>query len=181
MALAAALVICVAAVRAVKDEPTAQAVFDTVQQQMEWELDDSLGRLSFVSNLLPEASMVFQNEASEIQVMAPLVGDILHVWTAAEPYISMTGYTGNVYCSAAGEVMAVAHGENEELMVRIRHSDRWETVYGNLVNCSIAVGDQVSAGELIGQVEDQVYFELRQDGRAVDPTYVMQECKESHE
>jgi len=177
MALAAALVICVAGVRAVKENPSAQAVFETVQNQMEWELDDSLGKLSFVSNLLPEASMVFWNGATDIQVTAPVQGDIHHVWTTDEPYISMKGASENVYCGAAGEVMAVAHGENEEIILRIRHNDCWETVYGNLSSCCVSLGDRVDAGELIGKAEEQVYFELRQDGRKIDPAYVMTECK----
>jgi len=175
MAVAAALLICIAAVRAADENPSAQAVFQTVQEQLSLDLDDSLGKLTFVSNMLPEASMVFWNGAADIEVMAPVSGDIAHVWSAAEPYIAMLSDDINVYCGADGEVMSVAHGDNEERIVRIRHEDGFESIYGNLAACYALVGDKVLAGDVLGQTAkgERVFYELRQEGRSIDPTYLM--------
>ena len=181
MALAASLLICIAAVRVAGEEPGAQAVFQAVQEQITLDLDDSLGKLTFVSNMLPEASMVFWNGTTAVPVMAPVNGDICHVWSAAEPYISMSGATADVRCGADGEVMSVAHGENEERIVRIRHEGGVETIYGNLAACFVNVGDHVASGDLIGQTAEggEVFFEIRQDGRSIDPTYLMKPLEAS--
>ena len=164
-----------------KNEPNAQAVFQAIQEQINLDLDETLGKLTFVSNILPEASLVFWNADSSVPVTAPVQGDIRHVWSAEEPYISMAGATCDVRCGASGEVMAVAHGENEELMVRIRHEDGLETLYSNLETCLVSTGDIVQAGDLIGQVSEaqEVFFELRQDGRSIDPTYLMKALEAS--
>ena len=68
--------------------------------------------------------------------------------------------------------MSVAHGMEEERILRLRHDDGTETIYGNLQSCCVEVGDRVYAGEIIGTLlEDQpLAFEVRINGRSVDPT-----------
>ena len=77
----------------------------------------------------------------------------------------------DVRASADGEVMSIAHGLNEERIIRIRHEE-CETIYGNIEDCLAEVGDQILAGDIIGTlIEGQpLAFELRHNGRSVDPS-----------
>ena len=175
MTLAAALLIGITAVQLADETPDAQAVFDAIHEQITWDMEDQLGKLTFVSNMLPEASMVFWNGADALEVMAPVQGEVMHRWSSKEPYVLLNGRSKSIFCGADGEVMSVAHSEDEERIVRIRHAKGVETLYGNLTSCFVAVGDPVRRGDIIGQTSEgsSVYFEIRQDGRSVDPVFFM--------
>lgn len=61
-------------------------------------------------------------------------------------------------------------------MVIVDHGDRYFTIYGHLSEISKKVGDEVRRGEVLGRVGDsdslagaKLYFEMRKDGRSVDP------------
>lgn len=173
--IATVLLLCVTAVRIASDQPQAHSVFQSIQQSVTLNLDEALGKLSFVSNILPEAALVFWNDSQPQTILAPVDGDIIHVFSAQEPYISMKGLIKDVHAAADGEVMSIAHGNGEEIIIRVRHPDGLETLYGNLQTCLVEEGSAVFKGDLIGETlqGDEVYFEMRRDGRAIDPTYHM--------
>lgn len=177
VAVAAALLLCAVAIRNAA-LPDAQGAFDAIQQGVTLNLDETLGKLTFVSSLLPESALVFLNTSPVLEVSAPVNGNVVHAWSANEPYIGLKGISRDVRAAADGEVMAVAHGDNEEKIIRIRHSDGMETIYYNLETSLVSEGDPVYEGDVIGQTADQqpVYFELRRDGRSIDPTSVMKEA-----
>ena len=77
----------------------------------------------------------------------------------------------DVRCAADGQVMSVAHGLDEERIVRIRHENGVETVYGNLAECFVQEGDSVASGQIFARVLEgkPLAFELRRDGRSIDP------------
>lgn len=61
-------------------------------------------------------------------------------------------------------------------MVIVDHGERYYTIYGHLAEILKKNGDQVSRGEVLGRVGDsdsnggpKLYFEMRKDGRSVDP------------
>ena len=55
-------------------------------------------------------------------------------------------------------------------MVIVDHGERFYTVYGHLAQMLKKKGDEVRRGEPLGRVgEGNVYFEMRKDGRSVDP------------
>lgn len=61
-------------------------------------------------------------------------------------------------------------------MVIIDHGDRYYTIYAHLAEILKKNGDPVKRGETVGLVGDSdslaganLYFELRKDGRSVDP------------
>lgn len=61
-------------------------------------------------------------------------------------------------------------------MVIIDHGDRYYTIYGHLSEILKKTGDEVKRGEVLGRVGDsdslagsKVYFEMRKDGRSLDP------------
>jgi lipoprotein NlpD len=55
-------------------------------------------------------------------------------------------------------------------MIIVDHGERFYTVYGHLAQLLKKKGDEVRRGEPLGRVgESDVYFEMRKDGRSVDP------------
>ena len=171
LAVVGGLVLVVVAVRN-SSIPEAQSVFGAIQQSAGMQWDESIGKLSFVNSLLPEEIREVWNENTSISVLAPVNGDVVHAWSQSEPYLLIDGDTRDIRASAPGEIMSVAHGMEEERILRLRHDDGTETIYGNLQSCCVEVGDRVYAGEIIGTLlEDQpLAFEVRVNGRSVDPT-----------
>lgn len=170
LAVAGALLLVVVAAKNA-DLPEARSVFSALQTSMDMEWDESVGKLSFVSNLLPEGIREVWNGGERLTVYAPLSGETVHAWSHSEPYIELKGAVTDVRAVADGEIMSVAHGMEEERIVRIRHENGVESVYGNLLVCYEDVGEQVRAGEIFARVSpgEALAFELRRDGRSVDP------------
>ena len=171
-AVVGCLMLVVIAVRNAQG-PQAQSVFGALKESAGMQWDESLGKLSFVNQLLPEAVREVWNESPvAIAVSSPADGEVVHSWSVQEPYLFISSKDGMVKAAAAGEVMSVAHGLNEERILRLRHDDRTETIYGNLKEVLVEVGDYVAMGEPVGTVLEvkSLAFELRVDGRSVAPS-----------
>jgi septal ring factor EnvC (AmiA/AmiB activator) len=61
-------------------------------------------------------------------------------------------------------------------MVIVDHGQRYYTIYGHLAEIIRKSGDAISRGEVLGRAGDsdslagtKLYFELRKDGRSLDP------------
>lgn len=171
MAVAASLVICALALRqgALPGlEGTVDAVMTAVSSDTL--LNDSLGKLSFVSSLFPEATLVFGEKRSELS-MPVSGGMVVHAWSEGEPYIAWRSDSDVVKSSAAGEVIGVYHGNGDERLVQVLGDDGLSCLYGNLSEISVQTGDWVQAGEVIGTVKQgaDLVLEVRQNGYSVDP------------
>ena len=85
--------------------------------------------------------------------------------------LSNVGSMDDIRAAADGEVMSIAHGPDEERIIRVRHDDGTEALYGNLQHCYVEAGQRVYAGEIIASLigDQPLAFELRVDGRSVDP------------
>lgn len=171
LGVAAALVLCAVAVRAgsLGDASWSDAVLTAATGDTL--LDDQLGKLTFVSRLFPEATLVFgENTGALARPVAG--GQVVHAWSEAEPYLSYGGADASVSAAASGEVLGVYHGEGEELLIRVRREDGLECCYGNLLESLVQTGDQVQTGQLLGVrlPAAEATFEVRQHGRAMDPT-----------
>ncbi len=177
MGVAAALVLCAVAVRSGEwtdaqwtDAVLTAATGDTL-------LDDQLGKLTFVSSLFPEATLVFGE--TQVESLAQIVagGEVVHAWSEAEPYLAYESVDTAVKSATEGEVMGVYHADGEELLVRVRRSDGLECCYGNLAESLVSTGDWVNEGQLLGVrlPEAAVTLEVRQDGYSVNPTDWMRE------
>ena len=59
----------------------------------------------------------------------------------------------------------------EERILRVRHDDETESIYGNLLTCYAQEGDRVYAGDVTATTIEgkPLVFELRRDGRSIDP------------
>lgn len=170
LAVVGALFLTVLAVRNAQT-PESQSVFSALKESANMQWDETLGQLSFVSNWLPESVQAVWNGTDSLTVLAPITGQTVHAWSEKEPYVEWMSEISDVRCVADGEVMSIAHGLEEERILRIRHDDDTESIYGNLAECFASEGDRVTAGQIIARVlENQpLAFELRRDGRSINP------------
>lgn len=154
--------------------PEVQSVFGAIRESSGMRWDESIGKLSFVSSLLPEEIREVWNEEPAVAVAAPVAGTVIHEWSSREPYLLIDVNDRTVYAAASGEVMSVAHGMDEERILRVRHSDGTEAVYGNLTTCIARIGQWVEMGEAVGELraDSPLAFEMRVDGRSVDPEFI---------
>ena len=82
-----------------------------------------------------------------------------------------------VQAAAAGVVVAAGREADGAVIVRIRHDDGSETLYGHLQpDLAVQKGDRVAAGQTIGAIGltgmttgPHLHLELRVNGKAVDP------------
>ncbi|NUO48187.1 MAG: peptidoglycan DD-metalloendopeptidase family protein [Polyangiaceae bacterium] len=76
---------------------------------------------------------------------------------------------------AAGRVVFADDYQDLKITVVIDHGERHFSIYGNLERADVKVGDNVQRNAAIGPVAPRgsdgalLYFELRKDGRAVEP------------
>ena len=176
LATASALVLCAVALRQGALPGTGSAV-DAVMTAVTDNtlLDDTLGRLSFVSSLFPEATLVFGEQTYPELSLPVSGGTVVHVWSEAEPYTTWRSDAHTVTSSISGEVIGVYHGENEELLVQVMANDGLACLYGNLAEVSVATGDAVQAGDVLGTIMTgaDCVMELRRDGISIDPSAML--------
>ena len=77
-------------------------------------------------------------------------------------------------------IFASSELENYGNMVLVKHDSRWVTAYSHLDAISVEVGQQLAAGEALGLVgtsgnitRPQLHFEVRRDGKPIDPLKVL--------
>ena len=81
-----------------------------------------------------------------------------------------------VYAAADGTVTEIGDDPVYGTYIIIRHSNGWTSLYGHLQRVETVLRSDVNSGNLIGRVGStgqstgpHLHFELRQDGRALDP------------
>ncbi len=138
-----------------------------------FEYDESLGRLQFVSNILPESAMVFLSSDDEAMLTMPTSSAQTHAWSGAEPWVEYA-CTGTVLSCDQGEVMTVVKNHQDEYTVRVMHQNGYESIYSGLNTVCIQEADQLDAGQSIGTASGFAAFELRKDGLSVMPVFSAQ-------
>lgn len=172
MALAAALILAVSALRNAA-LPSGETVLTAVRQIIQPQWDDHLGTIDFVGNFFPDTVAVFFESPLTLHLSAPCLGPLTHAWSQNEPYVSyQTASDQRVYAAAEGQVMAVAHGPEEELILRLRHDGGVETMYYALSRIYVQEGDRVTEETCLGEVREgqEAILEVRRAGREIDPT-----------
>lgn len=173
LSITAALLLCLVALRE-GALPGAENLTDTVLTMAASDvlLDDHLGKLSFVSKLFPEAQLVFSSTDVEKLLMPVSGGEMVHAWSEAEPFVLLHTENRTVIAPMAGEVIGIYHGDKEERMVQILRDDGVSCLCGNLQTIAVQTGDAVERGDTLGELAQgaDCVFELRQDGRSVEPT-----------
>lgn len=172
LGVAAALVLCAVTLKG-GALPGATGAVDAVLAAATDEslLDDHLGKLSFVSSLFPEATLVFGEKQDNELILPVSGGTVVHVWSSSEPYMSWRTSSRQVLAAGVGTVMGVYHGEDEERLIHIMGENGLSCLYGNLQDAQVSAGESVSPGDVLGTLleERDCVFEVRQDGVSVDP------------
>ncbi|MBR3504032.1 MAG: M23 family metallopeptidase [Clostridia bacterium] len=175
-AIAGAALLCVLAMRNI-DAPWSAAAVNGIRQavtmRVDW--DESIGRLSFVRALMPETALVSLSLDEGDMMLRPVEGQVTHSYSPEQPWLEFAcPAKAQVVAAAGGRVTASAQGMSGDWLVLIEHEGGAETLYGYLAGAQVDAGQQVSAGEVIGSAADapeaRVYFELRENDRAADPT-----------
>lgn len=178
MAVASALVLCAVTLRtgAVPSLSTATDAIMTAATDQSL-LDDQLGKLSFVSSMFPEAVLVFgESEAPELSLPVR-DGEVIHTWSEAEPYVSLSACNNQVLSAATGEVIGIYHGNGDEKLVQVFSDGGLSCLYGNLENVHVEIGELVPVGQVIGNLlpGEELVFEARMNGYSVDPESFFQQ------
>ncbi len=124
---------------------------------------------------MQNATIVKDYSGSELQY-----NDTLRQWEIHKAIDFQAGDDLNVYAVADGTVSNVYTNYLEGTVIEISHSDGIVSIYKSLNSeVSVAVGDNVSAGQIIGQVADSMaqesntgthlHFEMTVNGVKVDP------------
>ena len=177
LAIASALMLCAVALKTGAIPP----LTDAVQSVMSAATDDSLlngdlGKLSFVSSIFPEASLVFGESGGKL-TMPVEAASVVHAWSQSEPFISWDAQTKIVTSAMAGEVIGVYHGNEDERLVQVLGTDGLSCLYGNLASVTVSTGDMVQTGDPLGTLMagQPCVMEVRQDGLSVDPAVMMRQ------
>ena len=157
-------------------QPWAKKAADGIEQAltMRIDLDESLGQLSFVRNLMPESALVFFNLSGDHELIQPVQGELTHAYSASQPWLMYDTEPGEAVCAVAdGTVSAVSQLSDGWYGVLIDHGEGRESVTVCLMEVAVQSGDKLVRSADIGTAGDSVYFELRQGGESADPTEAM--------
>ena len=171
-AIACALLLGVLALGNIR-QPWAEKAADGIERAltMHINLDDSIGDLTFVRQIMPESALVFLNVSPGPALTTPVDGEVLHPWNAMQPWLLFGCEPGApVYADGAGTVSAVSELSDGQFGLLIDHGEGMESVYAGLTSASVAAGDTVARGQQLGTGADGLYFEYRSAGEPVDPT-----------
>lgn len=141
-----------------------------------FEYDETLGRLQYVSSILPESAMVFMDSGS-LQETGNIVSydaQTIHPWSAEEPWLEYKT-TGDVFACQDGEIVTVVENGRDSYTVRMIHTGGYESVYSGIGDVYAEEGDYVYAGEQLGIADGEASFELRKDGLSIQPVFAQSE------
>ena len=153
-------------------KPWAQKAAEGIERalSMHINLDDSIGELTFVRQIMPESALVFLNVSGGSELTPPADGDIAHPWSAMQPWLLLDGEKRPVCAPAGGTVTAVSALSDGRSGLLLDHGEGLESLVAGLDEVTVQTGDAVSRAQTLGSCEGGLYFELRQDGQSVDPT-----------
>ena len=163
------LLVCLASIHN-QQLPDGRTVLTAVQSTVDQEWDESLGRITFVDNMMPQTLSVFFQEEETYSLSLPCNGTLVHLWETHAPYVSFNT-AGSVLAIADGEVMSLSHDSTDQLSLRIRHENGLESVYYHLASTPLREGDMVASGEAIGSLQEghNLVLDVRRNGLSIDP------------
>jgi murein DD-endopeptidase MepM/ murein hydrolase activator NlpD len=82
-----------------------------------------------------------------------------------------------VMAASAGHISDITESDAEGILITIDHGSGWVSIYGQIDESKVKVGDKVSNGQQIGivgqtnsAVESHLHFEVRNKNEAMNPT-----------
>lgn len=165
-AIATLLLLTVVALRA--SGPNGKNVLQVLQDTVESQWDQNVGKLTYVSNTLADSIQVFGRNGSSLQqLISPVSAQAIQAWADETPYMLYEN-AGNVFAAAPGEVTQIAHDNNSEYIIRLSHSGGLNTLYYGLHECMVEEGDPVNANTLLGVSGNSFAFEVQKNGKSVN-------------
>lgn len=178
-AVACALLLSVMALKNI-DTPFTHKVTDTIRTvvNMDFEIDKSIGELSFVQKVMPKSALVFLNMSSKDVTPLPVSGSIFHVYTQSQPWTEFTTEPNeNILSVSDGTVKACVRTESSDWTILVQHNDGTEAVYAYIKEPLVSSGDCVSSKTPLGisgeQEDAHLYFEYRVNGKSHDPSEIL--------
>ena len=171
-ALSCALLLAILAMGNI-NQPWARRASESVERAltMHIDLDESIGQLSFVREIMPESALVFLNLTGKTELNIPVSGELLHPFSAAQPWLMFSCPGGSAVVAAEdGTVTAVSSLSDGAVGILVDHGNGLESVYAYLSESSVQQGDAIVRGEPVGISAEAVYFELRESGTPTDPS-----------
>ena len=153
-------------------QPWAEKASESIERAltMHIDLDESIGSLTFVRQIMPESALVFLNLSGESELTRPVSGTISHSWSNVQPWVMFDCDDGTpVFAAKAGVVTAVSPLSGGKTGLLIDHGEGLESVYANLTAVSVAAGESVKRGQALGETVDGLYYEYRDAGQSIDP------------
>jgi len=158
------------------DQPWARKASKGIEQAltMQIDLDDTIGELTFVKELMPESAVVFLNISDRNQLERPIDGSCSHPWSELQPWLMFACPADTAVCAVEnGTVTAVSPLSDGLTGILVDHGGGCESVYALLASSEVKNGDTVERGQRIGTSGDNLYFEWRVNGASSDPTEAM--------
>lgn len=155
------------------NQPWAVKAASSIQHAltMTVDLDESLGQLSFVRKLMPESALVFFDLNGGSELAHPAKGALCHAFSDAQPWLMFeSGDDTSVVSVESGMVSAISPLSDGSFGLLIDHGNGLESVFANLSEVHLQVGDEVVRGAIVGECTQGLYYELRQGGVPIDPT-----------
>lgn len=158
------------------DQPWAKKATEGIEKAltMHIDLDDTIGELTFVKELMPESALVFLNISGKDRLGNPVEGTLTHPWSDIQPWL-MFECAKNKQVSAVddGTVTAVSPASDGKTGVLVDHGNGLESVYAYLADAVVKNGDPVVRGQTLGTADKHMYFEWRVNGESIDPSELM--------
>ncbi len=136
-----------------KEEASAKSYFEINKGKLPWPCRGSVGT-KFGKVIHPKYNTTTKNNGIDI----------------------LSNYGENVYAVAQGKVVYAGKFMGYGDLVVIDHQDGFYSLYGHLSEILVKVGDEVPLGRIIGRVGESgslsgpmLHFELRKEGKPVDP------------
>ena len=158
------------------DQPWAKKAVNGIEQAltMRIDLDDTIGELTFVRELMPESALVFLNISGKEQLGLPVKGSLSHPWSELQPWLMFTCDSGTAVNAAEdGTVTAVSELSDGRKGLIVDHGNGLESVYAYMDTVNAASGDAVLRGQQLGTADGYMYFEWRVNGKSIDPSELM--------
>lgn len=148
LAVCAVLFLAICGLKSVESEPVQAALADIRQAATtEMDLGESIGKLEFVGNFVPESVMVFWN-AGDKTLSAPLA--------AAQPLLTEDGWTlfegeGALLAGGEGKVESVTELESGGYCLKIAYDNGLVGIAEPLAGVRVAAGERVHEGQSVAE------------------------------
>ena len=157
--------------------------------------NDSNSKIELEGVVTESVASVQQNSGrmeEDIQLFKPVAGEIFnepgwyfHPVFADWRYqkgIKMEGKSGDIVMAAeSGKVLEIYEDEYKGIVVKIKHDNGWQSLYGNLQKTPLIEGEVVGKGQEVGRIgttgitgQPGLYFELLNSGEAINPAEYFQ-------